>query len=164
MTVGPLAYARRVSTDPSPGADPDPDPVAGPDPLTLARADLSLGALDVKMGVQVLRASAEEVVASMPVETNTQSFGLLHGGASASLAEAAGSWAAVIHAGPGRTAMGVDLNITHHRAARGGTVTATATPVHRGRSSATYEVVVTDDGGRRLATARITSVIREQRG
>lgn len=131
------------------------------DPLTAARADLALGLLDVKMGVRVLRASAEEVVATMPVATNTQSFGLLHGGASAALAEATGSWAAVIHAGPRRTAMGVDLNITHHRGARAGTVTATATPVHRGRSSATYQVVVTDDDGRRLATARITSVLRD---
>ena len=135
-----------------------------PDPLTAARADLALGPLDVAMGVRVLRASASEVVATIPVEGNTQSFGLLHGGASAALAEAVGSWAAVIHAGPGRTAVGVDLSITHHRGARAGTVTATATALHLGGTVATHEVVLTDDDGRRLATARITNLLRDLPG
>lgn len=138
-------------------------PVTGPapDPLTAARADLALGPLDVAMGVRVLRASADEVVATMPVAGNTQSFGLLHGGASAALAEAVGSWAAVIHAGPGRTAVGVDLSITHHRGARAGTVTATATALHLGRTVATYQVALTDDDGALLATARITNLLRD---
>jgi 1,4-dihydroxy-2-naphthoyl-CoA hydrolase len=129
-------------------------------PLTGARADLSPGALDRKLGIEVLEASADRLVATMPVESNTQSFGFLHGGATAALAEAAGSWAAVIHAGPGRTAFGVDLNVTHHRAVRSGLVTATATPLHRGRSVATYEVSVRDDEGRLVCSARMTSAIR----
>ena len=128
--------------------------------LTAARADLRTGALDAKLGTTVLEASAERLVATMPVAGNTQSFGLLHGGASAALAEALGSWGAVIHAGPGRTAVGVDLNVTHHRAVTGGTVTATATPLHRGRTTATYQVVLTDDRGRRVCTARMTCVLR----
>src|SRR5690606_38070411 len=104
-------------------------------------------------------ASAERLVATMPVETNTQSYGRLHGGAMAALAEAAGSWAAVIHAGPGRSVVGVDLSATHHRGATEGVVTATATPLHRVRTLATYEVVLTDAAGRRLCTARMTSLI-----
>jgi uncharacterized protein (TIGR00369 family) len=131
------------------------------DPLTAARADLALGALDLKLGVRVLEASAERVVATMPVESNTQSFGLLHGGATAALAEAVGGWATVIHAGPGRTAVGVDLNVTHHRAARSGIVTATATPLHRGGTAATYAVSVHDEAGRLICTARITSLLRD---
>ena len=62
---------------------------------------IELGELDVKMGVCILEQSAERVVATMPVEGNRQSFGLLHGGASVAFAEALGSWAAVIHAPPG---------------------------------------------------------------
>ncbi|MCU1431075.1 MAG: PaaI family thioesterase [Actinotalea sp.] len=130
------------------------------DVLGRAHPGLSLGALDRKMGVVVLEASAERVVATMPVETNTQSFGLLHGGAMASLAEAVGSWAAVLHAGPGRTVVGVDLSATHHRSSRAGTVTAVGRPLHRGSSVATYEVVITDEEDRRLCTARMTSLIR----
>lgn len=131
-------------------------------PLTAARADLVLGALDEKLGIEVVEASADRVVARMPVQGNTQSFGLLHGGATAALVEAVGSWAAVIHAGPGRTAVGVDLNVTHHRGATGGHVTATATPLHRGSTVATYAVAVYDGDNRLVCTGRITNLLREQ--
>lgn len=125
--------------------------------------NITLGELDEKMGVEVLEQSAERVVARMPVAGNRQSFGLLHGGASVAFAEAVGSWAAVIHAGPGRTAVGVDISATHHRGVRDGFITATATPLHRGGTVATYEVVIRDDEERRICTARITNLIREVR-
>lgn len=124
---------------------------------------ITLGELDEKMGVEVLEQSADLVIARMPVAGNRQSFGLLHGGASIAFAEAVGSWAAVIHAGPGRTAVGVDINATHHRGVREGFITATATALHRGGTVATYEVVIRDDEDRRICTARITNLIREVR-
>jgi uncharacterized protein (TIGR00369 family) len=96
----------------------------------------------------------------MPVEGNTQPYGLLHGGASAVLAETLGSVGAMLHGGPSKIAVGVDLNATHHRSLRSGTVTGTATPVHRGRSSATYEIVITDESARRVCTARLTCMLR----
>jgi uncharacterized protein (TIGR00369 family) len=120
---------------------------------------IELGELDEKMGVRILEQSAERVVATMPVEGNRQSFGLLHGGASVAFAEALGSWAAVIHAGPGRTAVGVDINATHHASARSGLVTGVATAIRLGRTVASHEIVVTDEDGRRLCTARITNLI-----
>lgn len=113
-----------------------------------------------RLGIVVSEASAERVVASMPVAGNTQPAGLLHGGASAALAEGAASLAATLHAGPGRAALGVELSITHHRAVREGTVTATATPLHRGRTVATYEVAITERTGARIATARLTCLLR----
>jgi 1,4-dihydroxy-2-naphthoyl-CoA hydrolase len=120
---------------------------------------IELGELDVKMGVRILEQSAQRVVATMPVEGNRQSFGLLHGGASVAFAEALGSWAAVIHAGPGRSAVGVDINATHHASARSGLVTGVATAIRLGRTIASHEIVVTDEDGRRLCTARITNLI-----
>jgi uncharacterized protein (TIGR00369 family) len=120
---------------------------------------IELGELDEKMGVRILEQSAERVVATMPVEGNRQSFGLLHGGASVAFAEALGSWAAVIHAGPGRTAVGVDINATHHASARSGLVIGVATAIKLGRTVASHEIVVTDEEGRRLCTARITNLI-----
>ncbi|MGO4593085.1 PaaI family thioesterase [Leifsonia sp. 2TAF2] len=127
----------------------------------MADADwtIELGELDVKMGVRILEQSAERVVATMPVEGNRQSFGLLHGGASVAFAEALGSWAAVIHAGPGKSAVGVDINATHHRAARAGVVTGVATAIRLGRTITSHEVVVSDEDGNRLCTARITNLI-----
>ncbi len=121
----------------------------------------SAGHLGDRMGVQILEAAPEKVVGTMPVEGNTQPYGLLHGGASAVLAETLGSIGAMLHGGPSKVAVGVDLNATHHRGLRSGTVTGTATPVHRGRSSATYEVVITDDAtGKRVCTARLTCMLR----
>ncbi|MHA7178967.1 PaaI family thioesterase [Arthrobacter sp. MDB2-24] len=124
---------------------------------------ISLGELDEKMGVAILEQSAERVVATMPVEGNRQSFGLLHGGASLAVGEAVGSWAAVIHASTlGKTAVGVDVSATHHRSARDGTVTITATPIHLGRTLTTHEVLLTDDAGRRLCTLRITNLLLDK--
>lgn len=123
-----------------------------------------LGELDEKMGVQVIEESAEKVVATMPVEGNRQSLGLLHGGAMVSLAEAVGSWAAVIHASTmGKVCVGVDINATHHKSSRDGLVTATATAIRLGRMVCSHEVVITNDDGDRLCTARITNMVVDKR-
>jgi uncharacterized protein (TIGR00369 family) len=123
-----------------------------------------LGELDEKMGVEILEQSAERVVATMPVAGNRQSFGLLHGGASIAFAEALGSWAAVIHAKSlGKSAVGLDINATHHASARSGIVTGVATAVRLGTTVTSHEIVVTDDRGRRLCTARITNLLVEDR-
>ena len=117
------------------------------------------GTLIERMGIEVLEASAQRVVGTMPVAGNTQPYGLLHGGASAVLAETLGSIAAMAHAGEGRAAVGIELNATHHRSATSGTVTGVATAIHLGRTMATYEVVITDERGKRVCTSRITCAL-----
>jgi 1,4-dihydroxy-2-naphthoyl-CoA hydrolase len=119
----------------------------------------SSGTLLARMGIEVLEVSAERAVGTMPVEGNTQPHGLLHGGASAVLAETLASFAANAYAGTGRVAVGIELNITHHRSARAGIVTGVATAVHLGGSLASYEIVVEDADARRLATARLTCML-----
>ncbi|MEV0369565.1 hotdog fold thioesterase [Streptomyces sp. NPDC050636] len=121
----------------------------------------SAGHLGERMSVQVTEAAPDRVVGTMPVEGNTQPYGLLHGGASAVLAETLGSVGSMLHGGPTKLAVGVDLNCTHHRGTRSGLVTGVATPVHRGRSTATYEIVITDEHGKRLCTARLTCMLRD---
>ncbi|MFJ6753007.1 MULTISPECIES: PaaI family thioesterase [unclassified Streptomyces] len=121
----------------------------------------SAGDLGRRMSVQVTEAAPDRVVGTMPVEGNTQPYGLLHGGASAVLAETLGSVGAMLHGGPTKLAVGVDLNCTHHRGARSGLVTGVATPVHRGRSTTTYEIAITDEAGKRVCTARLTCMLRD---
>ncbi|MDQ1585351.1 MAG: 1,4-dihydroxy-2-naphthoyl-CoA hydrolase [Actinomycetota bacterium] len=118
-------------------------------------------ALHERMGIELVEASPSRVVATMPVEGNTQPYGLLHGGASVVLAESLGSIGSALHAGRDKIAVGVDINATHHRAVRSGTVTGTATPVHLGSTTTTYEIVVTDDQDRRVCTARLTCLLRQ---
>ncbi len=118
------------------------------------------GALGERMGIQITEAAPERVVGTMPVEGNTQPYGLLHGGASVVLAETLGSVGSGIHAhGLGKKSVGVDINATHHRSATSGTVTGVATAVHLGRTTASYEVVITDERGKRVCTSRITCAL-----
>ena len=116
-----------------------------------------------RMGITITEASPHRVIGSMPVEGNTQPYGLLHGGASCVLAETLGSIGAALHAGAvnGGIAVGVDINATHHKGMRAGRVTGVATPVHLGRTTATYEIVLTDESGTRVCTARLTCVLRD---
>lgn len=112
--------------------------------------------LDRKMGVELHELTPGRVVGSIPVEGNTQPFGLLHGGASAVLLESLASMGAVAHGYPDRIAVGVDLNITHIRSVRTGRVTGTATAVHLGTRMASYQVEIHDDAGRLVSTGRLT--------
>jgi 1,4-dihydroxy-2-naphthoyl-CoA hydrolase len=120
------------------------------------------GDLATSMGVELVEAGPLRVVARMPVKGNVQPYGVLHGGASCVLAESAGSVGATLHAGPERIAMGIEISATHHRPATEGHVTAVATQVHAGRTLATYDVVITDDQGRRVCTARLTCMLRDR--
>jgi uncharacterized protein (TIGR00369 family) len=119
------------------------------------------GTLIERMGIEITEVTRERLVGTMPVEGNTQPYGLLHGGASVVLAETLGSYGAAICAGPDRVAVGLDINATHHRAARRGTVTGVATLLSAGRTLASYEVVITDEDGARVCTSRITCLLRD---
>jgi uncharacterized protein (TIGR00369 family) len=121
------------------------------------------GALGIKMGIEIIEASPQRLVATMPVEGNTQPFGLLHGGASVVLAETLGSVGTALHAGPTRMSVGVDINATHHKSATSGVVTAVATALSLGKTLCSYDIVITNDQGERTCTARITCLILAER-
>jgi 1,4-dihydroxy-2-naphthoyl-CoA hydrolase len=120
------------------------------------------GALSLKMGIEFIELSASHSVATMPVEGNTQVIGLLHGGAHVVLGESLGSVSSAIHAGPGRYAVGIEINATHSRSVTSGVVTATCTALVLGRTLATHEIVVRDAEGRRLSTIRMTNMLRDK--
>jgi 1,4-dihydroxy-2-naphthoyl-CoA hydrolase len=142
-------------TDPAPSDRPVLE--AGAAASTAVNPD----SLMQRMGIEMVEASPQRLVATMPVAGNTQPYGLLHGGASVVLAETLGSFGAALHAGPGKAVVGLDINATHHRAARSGLVTGVATPISLGRTLACYEVVVSDESGKRICTSRITCLIRD---
>jgi uncharacterized protein (TIGR00369 family) len=133
-----------------------------PDYLAIIR-ERGTGALDKKMGIELLEASPQRLVATMPVEGNTQPVGLLHGGANVVLAESLGSIGTALHAGPDRRIVGVDINATHHKSATSGLVTGVATPVSLGKTLCCYEIVITNEAGERTCTARITCLILADR-
>lgn len=151
----------RVPTTPG---DAPAAPPAEPGALLAELRRLAGGTLVERLGIELLEARPDLVVGTMPVAGNTQPYGLLHGGASVALAETLGSYAATLHAGPGRQAVGIEVNATHHRGVRDGVVTGRATAVHLGRTTASYEIVVEDEMSRRICTARLTCMLMAVRG
>ena len=119
------------------------------------------GELARRMGIELIELSAEYSVATMPVEGNRQVVGLLHGGAHVVLGESLGSISSAIHAGPGRYAVGIEINATHSRSITSGVVTGTCRALVLGRTLCTHEIVMTDEQGRRLSTVRMTNMLRD---
>lgn len=116
-----------------------------------------------RLGIEISVCRADLVEGSMPVEGNLQPIGLLHGGASAVLAETLGSLAAWVHAGADRIIVGQELSCTHHAGVRSGRVTGVCRPLHIGSTTASYEIVLSDERGRRICTARLTCAIPRTR-
>ena len=102
--------------------------------------------------------------AEMPVDSRMhQPLGLLHGGASAALAESVGSTASYLFIDANRQeARGIDLQINHLRSVRDGKVTATARLIHKGRSIHLWEIRITDEQERLVAHAKLTNMILDK--
>lgn len=122
----------------------------------------NMGELAQTMDIRVVGATSEEVVAVMPVAGNRQPYGLLHGGASAVLAETVGSIHSALVGPPGTFPVGIELSCTHHRSAREGLVRATCRPISVGRTLATMAISITDEDGRLCCTGRLTCLFRQQ--
>lgn len=121
------------------------------------------GPLSEKMDIQFHKLTAEHSIATMPAEGNTQSAGIVHGGAYVVLGEGLGSISANIHAGEGRLAVGIEVSATHTGSASAGFVTAECTAIHLGRNLTVHEIVCSDEQGKRLSTIRLTNFIKERR-
>ena len=107
------------------------------------------------LGIRVVSADPDKVVLQLDVTPRVhQPFGLLHGGVSALLAEGAASWGGVVSVEPGQMVVGTELNISHLRPMRSGVLTATATPVRKGRSVQVWAIEMTDERGRQISVAR----------
>ncbi|MFT4186628.1 MAG: PaaI family thioesterase [Micrococcaceae bacterium] len=121
-----------------------------------------VGELAENMGIKIVEATPEKLVATMPVKGNTQHYGILNGGAHVVLAETLASIGAWLHAQnvqEGSRAVGIEVSASHHKAISEGTVTATATAVHLGGRIAHYQIVMTNENGDKLSTAKLTAMI-----
>jgi 1,4-dihydroxy-2-naphthoyl-CoA hydrolase len=113
------------------------------------------------LGIEIVEASKERVVARMPVGPKVhQPFGLLHGGASVALAETAASTGGWMHVDREKeTVVGIEINANHLRGKRDGVVTAVATPLHIGRKIHVFEVRITDERDKLVCISRCTLAV-----
>jgi 1,4-dihydroxy-2-naphthoyl-CoA hydrolase len=127
-------------------------------------AERVTGTIMEVLGIEYEEVTAERVVATMPVDGRThQPFGILHGGASVVLAETVASVGATLGAGPGRVAVGQEINANHIRPKRSGTVRAVGTPIHSGKTSAVWEVRITDEHEKLICISRCTLALVHHR-
>lgn len=117
------------------------------------------------LGCEIQELDKDRVVITMPISNaSRQPFGLLHGGVSVVLSESCasvGTWLNIDQ--QTQAAVGIEINANHVRAKRDGIVTATATPVHKGRTTMVWETRITDERERLICISRCTVAIVHQR-
>jgi uncharacterized protein (TIGR00369 family) len=124
---------------------------------TIAYFNGTLGGWNRAMGTRFVRATPELIVVEVTIgEQHLQPYGIVHGGVHAGLIEMACSTGAAVYALPsGQSVVGLENSTSFVRAARGGTMRVTATPVQRGRRTQVWQAVVEDEQGRTLSTGRV---------
>jgi uncharacterized protein (TIGR00369 family) len=135
------------------------------DPRLLERLETAKGGpLVATMGIEILELGASRSVARMPVAGNTQTTGILHGGAHLVLGETLGSLSSAIAAGPDKVPVGIEIGASHSRSIATGWVVGTCTAISLGRTLCTHEIAIDDEQGRRLSTVRMTNYLKDFRG
>jgi len=142
-----------------------PNSVATPISLLAELHNLATRGLADAMGIEIVELSASRVIATMPVDHRTrQPFGILHGGASVTLAETVASLGATANVDRQEfVAVGLEINANHIRAKSDGVVTATATPIHIGKTTHVWDVRIVDEDERPVCVSRCTLAIRPKK-
>ena len=128
--------------------------------IQTSNADTAAGHL----GIEFLEIGDDSLTGRVPVDARTrQPYGLLHGGVSVVLAETLGSMGAYYASPEGHSAVGLDINANHLKGVTSGWVTATARPVHRGRTTQVWQIDMRNDAGDLTCVSRITMAILSPR-
>ena len=111
------------------------------------------------LGIEVRELLPDRVVATMPITAaHLQPLGYLHGGASVALAETVASIGAYRNVAP-KGAFGLEINANHIRPKRSGTLTAIATPLHRGQTTHVWDIKIYDEEEKLVCVSRCTVAI-----
>jgi len=126
---------------------------------------LSSNTMNELIGIRFIEVGEDYLKASMPVDHRTrQAYGLLHGGASATLAETVGSVASVMVLDPENYyCVGVEISASHLRSVKDGEVIATALPLHIGMSSHVWEIKIVDQQGKLVCASRLTVFVKKKK-
>ncbi len=112
------------------------------------------------LGIEFIAIGADSMTAKMPVDRRTnQPMGIVHGGATAALAETVASAAANYSVEKGKICVGLELNINHIRAVKTGFVTAVAKPLHLGKSTQVWEIKIENEAKQLVSAARLTLAV-----
>ena len=120
--------------------------------------------LAAHLGIVFTALGDDYLEATMPVDNRThQPYGLLHGGASAALAETLGSvGSALVVDHSAFYTLGIEINANHIKAARNGLVTGRATPVHLGKTLHVWNIHIHDAAQQLICVSRLTVLIKKR--
>lgn len=126
---------------------------------------LAPGTMSSHLGMEWIELGPDFLKMKMPVDERTkQPYGLLHGGASCSLAETVGSIGSHLVINPAEyICVGLEINANHISSARSGYVTATATPLHLGGSTHVWDIKIHSDENKLVCVCRLTVAILKKR-
>ena len=129
--------------------------------LALKDLFISKDTMGTHLGMEWVELGDDYVKMSMPVDERTkQPYGLLHGGASCALAETIGSVASFLVIDSSKYGcVGLEINANHLRSAKKGLVTATAKPLHIGRTTHVWDIKIHDEEERLVCVSRLTVAI-----
>mmetsp|Transcript_106934 Transcript_106934/g.209602 ORF Transcript_106934/g.209602 Transcript_106934/m.209602 type:complete len:165 (+) Transcript_106934:57-551(+) len=117
------------------------------------------------LGIKLSHIGSNTLEATMPVDNRTQQpVGLLHGGASAALAETVGSLASYLVAGEGSVIVGVDISANHLKGIKSGSVTGRAIPIRLGGTLHVWEIKIFETGneeGGLICHSKHTVMVRD---
>ena len=113
------------------------------------------------LGIVYTEVGEDFLVAQMPVNSKVhQPAGLLHGGASVALAESVGSFASHLFIDNDKFEIrGIEISANHLKSIKEGMVTATARPIHKGRTTHLWEIKITDKDDNLISLCKLTNII-----
>lgn len=125
----------------------------------------SQGTLVAHLGILFTGMDGQSLTATLPVDARSrQPFGLLHGGASAALAETLGSMAGYLCTEGNDFIVGVEINASHLRAVREGEVKGVCRALHLGRRQQVWQIDIFDRQQRLCCTSRLTTAVMSEAG
>jgi 1,4-dihydroxy-2-naphthoyl-CoA hydrolase len=127
--------------------------------------DLGRGTMAENLGMQFTEIGEDFLKLQMTVDHRSrQPYGLLHGGASAAMAETIGSVASSMCINNEKQiCVGMEINCNHLRGVREGVITATAKPLHIGASSHVWDIKIEDENQKLVCVSRLTVAVLKKR-
>lgn len=127
--------------------------------------ELNKNSMGENLGLEFIEITDDMVVAKMPVDNRTvQPFRILHGGASAALAETLGSVASMMCVDTTKKIpVGIELNINHLRSESKGFVVGYCKPIRVGKSVHVWQIDIKNEQGKMVATSRLTTMVIERK-
>lgn len=131
----------------------------------LALNSLNKNTLMETLKIEFVDVGEDFVTAKMPVNSKVyQPYGILHGGATAALAETVGSCASALFVDTDTHIIkGIELSINHLKSKKDGEVFAIAKPIHKGKTTHLWEIKIVNEENNLISIAKITNIILPKR-